>query len=57
MSLQLLHDSRTAAIVKMLLEWASESVENHTTIISLSSEWDLFSISHAARRLLTCGSY
>ena len=43
MSLQLLHDSRTTANVKMLLEWALESVTNPMTIISLSSKWDLFS--------------
>ena len=43
MSLQLLHDSRTTANVKMLLEWALESVANPTTFISMSSEWDLFS--------------
>ena len=42
MSLQLLHDSHTTANVKMLLEWALESVANPTTIISMSSEWDLF---------------
>ena len=33
LSLQLLHDSRTTANVKMLLEWASESVGNPIIII------------------------
>ena len=27
----------------MLIEWASESIANPTTIISLSGKWDLFS--------------
>ena len=27
----------------MLVEWALESIANPTTMISLSSEWDLFS--------------
>ena len=53
MSLQLLHGSRTTVNIKMLLEWALESVANPTTIISMSREWDLFSM-HGS---LTCGSY
>ena len=44
MSLQLLQDSRTTANIKMLIEWALESVANPKTIISMSNEWDLFSM-------------
>ena len=43
MSLQWLHNSRTTANVKMITEWTSESISNPTIIISMSSEWDLFS--------------
>ena len=44
MSLQLLHDSHTTADIKMLIEWAIESVANPTTVISMSRKWDLFSM-------------
>ena len=44
MSLQWLHASRTTANVKILPKYASESVANRTTVISLSREWDLFSM-------------
>ena len=43
MSLQLLHDSRATTNVKMLQSGLLESVANPTTIISMSSEWGLFS--------------
>ena len=39
---QYLHDSRTTAIVRMLIELALESIANLTTTISLSRKWDLF---------------
>ena len=43
MSLQWRHDYRTTANIKMLIEWALESVAYPTTIISMSREWNLFS--------------
>ena len=41
--------TRTTANIKMLIEWAIDSVTNPTTIISMSSEWDLFSMHERLR--------